>query len=160
MARRAKVLGSDETVIAWPVGVRRASGRTGSSRRCVAAVPAASMRRDARHVRGALSELLAACLLILKGYRILDRGYRSRRGEIDIIAVRGRRLAFVEVKYRRTRAEAETSISNVQALRIADSAEQWVWRNPAYRDHEIGLDAILVAPRCLPRHLPNALQPG
>ena len=160
MARRAKARGSDETVIAWPVGVRRASGRTGSSRRSVAAVPSVSVRRDARHVRGALSELLAACLLILKGYRILDRGYRSRRGEIDIIAVRGRRLAFVEVKYRRTSAEAETSISNVQALRIANSAELWVWRNAAYRDYEIGLDAIFVAPWCLPRHLPDALQPG
>lgn len=145
------------TALDWPVGVRRASGRTG---RVASEAPARPHTgRDKRHVKGAISELVAATLLMVKGYRIIDRRYRSRYGEIDIIAIRGRRLAFVEVKYRRLRDEAETCISGTQAARIANAAEQWVWRNPAYCEFEIGLDVIIVARRRLPQHLANALQP-
>lgn len=157
MARARRQRHQAAAAIDWPVGVRRASGRTG---RVVSAQSTPSaLQRDVRHFRGAVSELVACGLLMLKGYRIIDRRYRSRYGEIDIIAVRGRRLAFVEVKYRRLSDEAETSISGTQAGRIANSAEQWVWRNAAYRDFEIGLDVIIVARRRLPKHLANALQP-
>ncbi|MCL4766194.1 MAG: YraN family protein [Hyphomicrobiaceae bacterium] len=118
----------------------------------------ASSTRRRRERRGRLSELLAAALLCLKGYRILARRYRSRAGEIDLIAVRGRRIAFVEVKRRPTLEAAEAAKTRGQAQRMARAAEQWLWRHPAYRDHEIGLDALLVVPRHMPRHQPDALQ--
>ena len=54
-----------------------------------------------RERRGRIAEWIAAAFLCLKGYRILARRYRSKLGEIDLIAVRGRRLAFVEVKRRK-----------------------------------------------------------
>ncbi len=160
MAQVRKTKQHNIGAIDWPAGVRRASGRTGLRQPSVLPNQASLAGQHKRHARGALSELLAAGLLMLKGYRILDRRYRNRRGEIDIIAVRGRRLAFVEVKYRRTLTEAATSVTGCQASRIADSAEQWVWRNAIYRDYEIGLDVVLVAPRRLPKHMPNALQPA
>ena len=122
-----------------------------------AQLDASSIRR--RHERrGRLAELLAAALLSLKGYRILSRRYRTRVGEIDLIAVRGRRLAFVEVKHRQTIEAAEAATTRGQAQRMARAAEQWVWRHPAYRNHEIGLDTLLVAPGHMPRHQPDALQ--
>jgi putative endonuclease len=93
-----------------------------------------------------------------KGYRILERRCRTPYGEIDLIAVRGRRLAFVEVKRRRTRLEAEAALTQYQARRIVRAADFWVARNARYRDHDRGLDAILVVPRRLPAHLPDALQ--
>ena len=71
--------------------------------------------------------------------------------------MRRRRLAFVEVKRRATRLEAEAALSPRQAGRIAQAAEFWVSRNTRYRDHERGLDAVFVMPRRLPVHLPNAL---
>lgn len=114
-------------------------------------------RRQRNH-RGFVAEVLAAGLLMLKGYRILARRHRTRLGEIDLIAVRGRRLAFVEVKRRPTIGEAARSIGERQTQRIAATAEQWVWQHPAYHAHEIGLDAIVVAPGQWPRHLANALQ--
>lgn len=120
----------------------------------------ASSIRQQRERRGRLSELIAAALLCLKGYRILARRYRSRAGEVDLIAVRGRRIAFVEVKRRPTLEAAEAAKTRGQAQRMARVAEQWVWRHPAYRHHEIGLDALLVVPRRLPRHQPDALQPA
>ena len=113
--------------------------------------------RRAAERRGRFSELIAAVLLLLKGYRILDRRHRGPYGEIDLIAVRGRRLAFVEVKQRRTLEEAQSAVSARQAARLGDSVEHWLWRHPGYREHRIGLDTVLLGPRCLPRHVPDAL---
>jgi putative endonuclease len=94
---------------------------------------------------------------MLKGYRILARRHRTPFGEIDIIAVRPGRIAFVEVKRRRTLADAEASLTPHQGSRIGRAADDWLARRPAYRDREIGLDAVLVVPRRWPRHVPNAL---
>jgi putative endonuclease len=71
--------------------------------------------------------------------------------------VRGRRLIFVEVKRRTSWLEAEAALSPRQAGRIARAAEYWVHRNPRFRDHEISIDALLMVPGRLPRHLPGAL---
>jgi hypothetical protein len=102
------------TAIEWPANVRRASGRTPGR---VAArrsnVDALAAQQD-RHLRGALAELAAAALLMLKGYRIIERRHRSRSGEIDLIATRGRRIAFVEVKLRASVDAAAASITGFQ----------------------------------------------
>ena len=107
--------------------------------------------------RGLTGELLAAALLTAKGYRILARRHRTPYGEVDIIAVRFRRLAFVEVKRRGTWEAAEAALTTHQARRIAHAAEHWVAARPRYREHDMGLDAILVVPGRWPRHLPNVL---
>ena len=119
---------------------------------------AASSERIGRYRRGRFSELLAAATLLAKGYRILARRLRTPYGEVDLIAVRGRRLAFIEVKRRATRADAEAALSPRQAGRMSRAAEFWVSRHPRYRDHDVGLDAIVVMPGRLPVHLPEALQ--
>lgn len=51
---------------------------------------------------GFIGENAAAEMLRIKGYRILRRNYRCRMGEIDIIAAKGARLSFIEVKTRRS----------------------------------------------------------
>jgi putative endonuclease len=111
-------------------GVRAKAGK---------AANAGKAERLARYRRGRFSELVAAALLLA-------------------IAVRGKRLAFVEVKRRATRLEAEAALTPYQARRIVRAAAYWVSRHPRYRDHDRGLDAILVVPRRLPAHLPDALQ--
>jgi putative endonuclease len=129
-------------------GLARAHGRAVVS----------TAERQRRYQRGHIAELVAAALLLCKGYRILARRHRTRLGEIDLIAVRGKRLAFVEVKRRPTLDEAKQSIGEKQTQRLAAAAEQWVWQHPAYHAHEIGLDAVMVAPGRWPCHLVNALQ--
>ncbi len=47
-------------------------------------------------------ETLAAQYLEKRGYQLLEQNYRSRFGEIDLIAKQGKRIVFVEVKTRRT----------------------------------------------------------
>lgn len=108
---------------------------------------------------GRAAEIAAAVFLMLKGYRILARRVRTSHGELDLVAVRGQRLAFVEVKYRDTFEAAEVSVSDGQAARMADAAEQWAWDHPAYRNHRFGLDAVYVVPWRWPRYLKDGLQP-
>ncbi len=113
--------------------------------------------RLARLKRGASGEFLAALMLLTRGYRILARRHRTPYGEVDIIAVRFGRLPFVEVKRRPTFEAAEAALSTHQAHRIADAAEYWIAKHQRYRNHEIGLDAVLVVPRRWPRHLQNVM---
>ena len=119
---------------------------------------AKSSERIGRYRRGRMSEWLAAVAMMARGYRILGRRVRTPYGEIDLIVVRGRRLAFVEVKRRATRVEAEAAITPLQAGRIARAAEFWVSRNRRFAEHEQGLDVVLVAPGRLPAHLADAMQ--
>ena len=59
-------------------------------------------KRDPRIGTGQTGEDLAVCYLKNQGYTIVERNYRMRMGEIDIIARDGESLVFVEVKTRRS----------------------------------------------------------
>ena len=113
--------------------------------------------RRARLRRGRLAEMLAAVALMAKGYRIVGRNVRTRAGEIDIIAVRGKRLAFVEVKRRPTREDVESAIGWRQAARIRVAADYWLARRPRYQQHDQAFDLMLLVPRRWPRHIPDGL---
>jgi putative endonuclease len=64
------------------------------------AKPARPSRKDARASLGKRGEDLACEELQRRGYAILDRRFRTRSGELDIVAKDGRVLVFVEVKAR------------------------------------------------------------
>ena len=112
--------------------------------------------RRAAERRGQMAEWAAALLLACKGYRILAHRYRTSVGEIDLIARRGERIAFVEVKTRGTAAAAAEAIGPRQQQRIVRAAEYWMARHAPQGDWEFGFDVVLVAPWSFPRHLPNA----
>jgi putative endonuclease len=102
------------------------------------------------------AESRAAAFLIAKGFRILARRWRSPVGEIDIIARRRALLIFVEVKARDQLDDAAWSVTDRQRLRIAAAAEAWLARYADDRIRDIRFDAVLIAPRRLPRHIPSA----
>ncbi len=63
------------------------------------------MKKEDNKAKGRLGEDLAVEFLKEKGYTILQRNFRSKSGEVDIVALKGRGsgsqvLVFVEVKYR------------------------------------------------------------
>ncbi len=78
------------------------------------------------HDLGRQGELAALSHLVGKGYRILERNYRYRRNEIDIIAKEGATLCFIEVKTRASRAagdplEAVTPEKQREIIRAASA---------------------------------------
>ena len=113
-------------------------------------------QRKKAYRKGLWAEGLAALLLTLKGYRVLQRRYRSPVGEIDIVAVRRRRLVFVEVKARESVEAAAHSVTVRQRRRIARAAAHWLARRPAYAGHDVSFDVVLLAPWSRPRHLSAA----
>lgn len=119
--------------------------------------PIGADERRRRLRRGRLAEWMAAAALMAKGYAIIGRNVKTRAGEIDIIAVRGKRIAFVEVKRRRTGEAAEAAVGGRQAARIRNAADYWLARRPRYHGHEQGFDLVLLVPRRWPRHIENGL---
>lgn len=116
-------------------------------------------RRQVAERAGRFAEFLAAGYLIATGHRILARRFRCGVGEIDLIAVRGRRLAFVEVKQRRNGADMEISVTGRQAQRIRAASEVWVQRFPRYGERVFGYDRCDVIGRWRVRYHRDVLQP-
>ncbi|MCH8684567.1 YraN family protein [Pedomonas mirosovicensis] len=109
-------------------------------------------QRRRSEARGRFAESVAAWWLRLKGYRILERRVRTRVGEVDLVARRGRCLVFVEVKYRATLAEAAEAAAQGQMARVRRSASLLAARY-GHDWETVRIDAVLVAPWQLPRHL-------
>lgn len=107
---------------------------------------------------GRRGETLACWYLRLKGWRILGRRLKTPRGEIDLVARRGRSVAFVEVKWRRTAAELDTAIDEYRLRRVASAAEALAPRFVRPGDTQ-RIDVLLLAPRQFPRHIVNAWMP-
>jgi putative endonuclease len=105
------------------------------------------------HARGLRAERLAALVLMLKGYRVLDRRYAALGGEIDLVVRRGRTIAFVEVKARHQLDDARTAISADKGRRLARAARHWLAHNPWAMGMTLRCDAVFLAPGRLPRHL-------
>ncbi|MEM6684071.1 MAG: YraN family protein [Pseudomonadota bacterium] len=111
-------------------------------------------RRRREHA-GRRAERIAAWLLRLKGYRILEQRFRTPLGEIDIIAQRGKTLVFCEVKQRRDETAAREAITVQQRTRIARAAQTFVMRRPRFAAYDQRIDAVLLVPRRLPVHMLN-----
>jgi putative endonuclease len=113
-------------------------------------------RREAEK-RGRAAETLACWYLRLRGWRILARRARVPGGEVDIVARRGRTLAFVEVKARTSDAAAAFALDQWRLRRVAVATERLA---PRYlRDgDDLRVDAIYIVPGRWPRHLANVWQ--
>jgi putative endonuclease len=117
--------------------------------------PAQPKRRAALQF-GLSAESRAVVYLLLKGYRILARRFKTPVGEIDIVARRRGTLVFVEVKARRNLDDAAEALTARQQARIIDAAQYWLAAHPDAVEAPIRFDAILVAHGKFPRHLPAA----
>jgi putative endonuclease len=116
-------------------------------------VTSSAKKRRTAYRRGTKGEGRAAALLRLKGYRILERRWRSPAGEVDLIALKGDTLIFVEVKARASHQEAAESILQRQRQRITRAAEAYLAYHPELKFENVRFDAILVAPGSWPQHI-------
>lgn len=112
------------------------------------------MNRAEAERRGRRAEAIAAWWLRIQGWRIVSRRARTPVGEIDLVARRGRTVAFVEVKSRRDDEGLALAVDRQRLIRVARAAEALIPRF-AKRGETIRIDVILIAPWHLPRHLKN-----
>ena len=113
------------------------------------------MSRAAAERRGRKGETLAAWFLRCKGWRIVARRVKTPRGEIDLIARRGRVVAFVEVKWRAAAADLDLAVDQHRLRRVAAAAEAIAHRF-AHDGEDRRIDVLLLAPGRWPRHIANA----
>ncbi len=115
------------------------------------------MNRQRSERAGRRAEQVAAWWLRIKGWRILASRVRTPVGEVDLVARRGRTLAFVEVKARATHDQAGFALDDWRLRRVAAAAEALA---PRYRrpDDTLRIDVVYIVPGRLPRHLANISQ--
>jgi putative endonuclease len=117
-----------------------------------------SERRIRAYRSGLVAETLVALLLRLKGNRILARRYKTPVGEIDLIALKGKRLTFVEVKRRKRFEEAAEALPTRARRRIVRAAQYWLAAHPAYNGHDMRFDVALTAPWSWPQIVEDAFE--
>lgn len=111
-------------------------------------------RRKA-YQKGHRGEWLASVALMARGFRIVERRYRTPMGEIDLIARRGDLVAVVEVKARRTLVEAMEAVAHLSETRIEAAADLWLSRQPDAGRLSIRFDLVAVLPWRWPIHVAN-----
>ena len=103
-------------------------------------------RAAERSELGALGERLAAEHLEKQGYRILERNFRCRMGEIDLIARRGNELVFTEVKLRKdaSHGEAREFVTASKQRKLLLTAEYYLSARPWAQNLQARFDVIEV----------------
>jgi len=107
---------------------------------------------------GMIYEAQAAEYLEASGYRILERNFRCRMGEIDIIASDNNVLIFIEVKYRGTGTSGgpEAAVTPEKQRTICKVALYYMHRHCAYLDTACRFDVIAINSSGKIHHLINA----
>jgi putative endonuclease len=110
--------------------------------------------------KGDLAEAQAAAFLSTLGYRIQTKNYRSRFGEIDIIAWEGKTLCFVEVKSRASLdfGSPAEAVNHTKQQKIIKSAAHYL--STQFEDQNIAcrFDVVSVVDKQLPDLIRNAFQ--
>lgn len=119
-----------------------------------------SARGAAARISGRRGEWIAVLFLMAKGYRILGFRLQTPQGEIDILALKGRTLAVVEVKRRRSLMAALDAVPPNQRTRLRRAAESLASRRPRLAGASVRLDLMALAPGRLPVHIPDAWKGG
>jgi putative endonuclease len=104
------------------------------------------MSEDPRRHLGQLGEQLAAEHLLRRGFEIVERNYRTRWGELDIVAFDGRTLAFCEVKTRQSNGDRHRTFDALHATKrsqVRKMAGRWlIERSDRPHADELRFDAI------------------
>lgn len=114
-------------------------------------------QKIANYNKGVLSEYLTSIFLILKGYKIINRRYRNKLGEIDLICLKGDNLVAVEVKSRSDKEDLEV-LSNRQMQRICNSMKLYISSNKNFQNCNIRFDLVIYNSIFSIKHIKNAWQ--
>lgn len=118
-------------------------------------VPKSTSRQKAQKY-GLFAETLAAFALRLKGYKIVERNFKTKLGEIDIIARKGDLVAIVEVKARKSLQASIDGVGYQSTQRIESAADLWLAKQKDAHLISMRFDIIAVQPRKWPVHIKDA----
>ncbi len=124
------------------------------------AAPRPKGQRTSKQVTGDAGEQAAADLFAAQGFTLLARNHRTRRGEVDLIAVKGPLLVFVEVRARASDrfGPAEGTVDARKQARVVWAARDWLAKNGGDQ-REIRFDVVAVVGGAV-RHVPGAFDAG
>lgn len=113
----------------------------------------ADNRRIKAEKHGHRAEWLAAWTLRLKGWQICAKRFKTKSGEVDIIARKRDLIIMVEVKARKTLLEAMDAVNATTQRRIESAGDIWLSRQPDFAKLSIRYDLVAVLPRQWPVHV-------
>jgi putative endonuclease len=116
--------------------------------------------RLTRDRAGRRAETVATWWLRLRGFGVLTTRWRTKVGEIDLVARRGDLVVFVEVKRRATLAAAAEAVTASNRARVVRAAEHYLAGRPDLATCRVRFDAVLLAPWSVPRHVEGAWDAG
>lgn len=112
-----------------------------------------SDKRRQAYERGHAGERRAAWALRLKGYRIVAKRFKTKAGEVDLIARKGDLVALVEVKARPTLEEAMDAVTPTALRRIEAAGNIWLAKQADYAQLSTRIDLVAVLPGRWPVHV-------
>ena len=106
------------------------------------------MSTDGSHIDfGKKGEDYAADYIVKHGYELLERNWRYRRSEVDVIASKGKVLYFYEVK---TRSSSyilpEESVSTKKLNKLKEAAEEYLYQHPQWKMIQFNILSIIIRP--------------
>lgn len=95
---------------------------------------------------GRAFEEKASAFLEEQGVRILERNFRCRQGEIDLVGIHEVCLVFVEVKYRRNERSGmpEEAVGAGKQMKICRVSDYFRIRNKNYQDMQVRYDVVAI----------------
>ena len=112
--------------------------------------------KSRNYKRGLLAEEQARTAYGHAGYEVLAMRYKTKEGEIDLIAQKGTLLCFAEVKQRREIDWAAEAITVRQKQRIFNAAQLWLSAHPEKADFDCRFDAVLIDQKANIKIIENA----
>ncbi len=99
-----------------------------------------------RQQLGDFGERTASAHLEQKGYQIVDRKFRTRETEIDLVAIDGEQAVFVEVRTRRGTYDgmAALSVTRGKQRKLVNAVRHYLEAHPAYQEMPLRIDVIAI----------------
>ena len=103
------------------------------------------MNKKFSYLKGILAEFYVVFYLFCKFYKIISWRHKTSFGELDIIAVKGKKIYFIEVKYRSDRDVLLWSLSNYQINRMKNASSDFIMKNVKYCEYDMVFDAFFIS---------------
>lgn len=94
--------------------------------------------------KGQMGEELAVDFLRKKGYRIVERNWGNKWGEVDLIVLKDKVLVFVEVKtkFENKYGDPEEMVDRRKLEQVQKTAEMYLQKYPKYRERQLRVDVV------------------